>query len=118
MEKTYAFFQPEYVSKFQCNGQACNARCCKNWRIDINSKTYKKYSKIKPKMKALEITNKIFHNKDLNKYFIKLNEKRACPFLTEDNWCHIQRTYGESFLSETCCTYPRNTFIIATRGWG
>ena len=30
--------------------------------------------------------------------------------MTEDNWCKIQRKYGEDFLSEVCMTYPRRIY--------
>ena len=59
MNQSFIFFQPEYVSKFKCNGQLCNAKCCKNWIIDIDKITYKKYKSIKPKSEAVKITNNI-----------------------------------------------------------
>ena len=109
MKKTFVYFQPEYVSKFQCNGQACDAHCCKRWRIDIDRKTYKKYSHLKPKSAAQEITSHLQENEQLNCYTVKLDNRGFCPMLTEDNWCKIQRTYGEEYLSNTCVTYPRIT---------
>ena len=108
-KQTFTYFQPEYVNKFKCDGQACKAHCCKYWNIDIDKKTYKKYNSIKPKSKAAEIINKIKKDDKKDRLLIKLNEKRFCPFLTEDNWCSIQRTYGADFLSNTCSIYPRIT---------
>ena len=112
MKQKFVYFQPEYVSKFKCDGQFCNAHCCKYWRIDIDKKTYKKYAQIKPKSKAKEITQKIKWKKEINKHIVNLNDKEFCPFLTDDNWCSIQRNYGMDFLSDTCMTYPRKTFKI------
>ena len=109
MKQTFVYFQPEYVSKFKCNGQACDAHCCKRWRIDIDKKTYKKYSHLKPKSAAQEITSHLQENEQLNCYTVKLDNRGFCPMLTEDNWCKIQRTYGEEYLSNTCVTYPRIT---------
>ena len=109
MKQTFVYFQPEYVSKFKCNGQACDAYCCKRWRIDIDKKTYKKYSHLKPKSAAQEITSHLQENEQLNCYTVKLDNRGFCPMLTEDNWCKIQRTYGEEYLSNTCVTYPRIT---------
>ena len=109
MKQTFVYFQPEYVSKFQCNGQACDAHCCKRWQIDIDKKTYKKYSHLKPKSAAQEITSHLQENEQLNCYTVKLDNRGFCPMLTEDNWCKIQRTYGEEYLSNTCVTYPRIT---------
>lgn len=110
MQKTYRYFQPEYVKEFQCDGQACQAHCCKYWSIEIDRKTYKKYSHIKPKKAANEIVRHIKKNDKADKYFVALDERRRCPMLTQDNWCMIQRKYGEEYLSETCVTYPRRTW--------
>ena len=107
MAKVYTYYQPKYVSKFKCDGQKCSAKCCRNWTITIDPKTYEKYSNIKPKSAAQEITCHI-SKFDGGGYKVNLDEKFNCPFLTDDNWCKIQKKYGEDFLSKTCTTYPRS----------
>ena len=112
MPKTYQYFQPEYVKEFKCNGQACGAHCCRRWSVIIDAQTFKKYQHIKPKGIAQKIVKQIkkWGGAGSDQYVIKMNEKRDCPFLTEDNWCSIQRNHGEEYLSETCVTYPRRTY--------
>ena len=100
MKKTY--FEPEYVSKFQCDGTACEATCCKDWQIEIDPKAYNRYSKLNPKIADFL----------QGKYYINLNENRACPFLTKECLCGVQLSEGEKFLSGTCCTYPRRTYVV------
>ena len=100
MKKTY--FEPEYVSKFQCDGVACGGTCCKDWQIEIDAKAYNRYSKINPKIADFI----------QGKYYINLNEKKACPFLTDECLCGVQLSEGEPFLSGTCRTYPRRTYVI------
>lgn len=107
MERNYLYFQPEYVSKFKCDGAKCNARCCKNWTIDIDKATYEKYSALAA---AQEIIPHIKFNSETNKYIVTLDEKNFCPMLTENNLCRLQRDYGEEFLSITCTSYPRHTY--------
>ena len=109
--KTFLYFQPEYVSKFKCDGSKCNARCCKNWTIGIDAATYKKYSRIKPKNIAKEITSHMKFNSERGEYIITL-EENFCPFLTENNLCRLQLDYGEEILSYMCATYPRRTYSI------
>ena len=104
--KKFLYFQPEYVSRFKCDGAKCNARCCKAWTITIDEATYKKYSQIKPPEKARELTKLFVYNKGMGKYLLKA---RPCPMLNENHLCKIQLEYGEDFLSETCVTYPRRT---------
>lgn len=109
--KTYFYFQPEYVSKFKCDGSKCTAHCCGGWRITIDDATYKKYSRVKPKSKAKEIISLIKFDSQVGQYAITLNEN-LCPFLTPEMFCKLQLEYGEEFLSQTCATYPRRTHAI------
>ena len=112
MSKTYTYYQPEYFSRFKCDGQKCSAKCCRRWTITIDEKTYEKYADIKPESAAQEITCHLSKYENGRHYKVNLDEKFNCPFLTEDNWCKIQRKHGESFLSKTCNTYPRRIFNI------
>lgn len=101
MDKKYLYFQPEYVGKFKCDGSKCDARCCKNWSIFIDKKTYEKYPQ--------EIAEHLKLNPECKQYLMKLDERNFCPMLTESNLCSLQLKYGEDFLSTTCATYPRYT---------
>ncbi len=128
--KKFLYFQPEYVSRFKCDGSKCSARCCKGWTIEIDAATYKKYSRIKPKEKAKEILSHFKFDPKKNLYVVRLDQtfsfenldgeqkvfsinpdkKFSCPFLTEKKLCGLQLEYGEEFLSQTCATYPRITY--------
>ncbi len=107
MEK-FLYFQPEYVSRFKCDGSKCNARCCKGWIVIIDEATYKQYSQIKPASKAEEILSHIKFDSERGRYIITFKED-CCPFLTKNNLCSLQLEYGENFLSQTCAIYPRTT---------
>ena len=100
MKKTY--YEPKYVSKFQCDGIACGGSCCKDWQIEIDANSYKRY-----KDKKSDIADYI-----KGKYYINMDNRNACPFLTEKCLCGLQLKYGEPFLSGTCRTYPRRTYVI------
>lgn len=110
--KKYLYFQPEYVSQFKCDGARCNAHCCKRWSIYIDTATYKKYSRIKPKEKAKEITSLMMFDSEKNLYVMNLDRRGFCPLLTKENLCKLQLEYGEDFLSKTCTLYPRQTYSI------
>lgn len=107
MAELCEFIQPEYFNRFKCDGQKCSAKCCKGWSVFIDKKTYKKYSHLKPKSAAQELTRNITKLKGSDDYSIKFTKDANCPFLTEDNLCGIQKKYGADFLSEICMTYPR-----------
>ena len=109
MEKTFRYFQPEYVDNFKCDGSKCNARCCKGWTITIDEKSYEQYSNIEPPETAKEITACMKFDSERKQYVMMLKPNGFCPMLTEKNLCRLQANYGENFLSTTCTTYPRYT---------
>lgn len=101
---------PKYVMDFHCIGDQCEDTCCKNWCIDIDEKTLKKYKECNDK----KIRDKFLKN--INKYVSKngkiyskivLNSDGICPFLSDEKLCGIQKLLGEEYLSNTCKEYPR-----------
>ncbi|MDE7230366.1 MAG: flagellin lysine-N-methylase [Oscillospiraceae bacterium] len=105
--------QPRYFKDFQCIGGTCPSSCCMGWRIDW---TQEEIDKIKNApncpQELRELCDKSFaYNESSKKFSVVLEEKR-CPFLTEDNFCKIQREMGAEYLSYTCRVYPRN-YVIA-----
>lgn len=106
------YYQLEYVNQFHCDGQKCSAKCCKGWNVFVDKNTYKKYSRLKPKSEAQEITRHMtkIDRGGMEKYVIKHTENGSCPFLTEDKFCDIQKKYDEDFLPKVCFTYPRNVY--------
>lgn len=90
----------QYLNEFKCDGSKCGALCCRSdWSIYIDAETYKKY--------PAQITRHLRLDSSGNKYLIVSSEKKYCPMLDDDNLCHIQKTYGENFLSRVCAGYPR-----------
>lgn len=110
MENKATLIYPKYVEYFKCDGQRCGAKCCRNWAVDIDEDTFKKYEQIESADK--EITSKIIYNENRKGYIIQLKENGDCPFLTEENLCSIQKNHGENFLSMVCKTYPRHNVKI------
>ncbi len=96
------YYEPEYVSKFVCDGPSCKAACCKDWQIEIDIKAANRYR---------ERNSNIADFKD-GKYYINLDGNNTCPFLTEQCLCGLQLSEGEPFLSGTCRTFPRRTYFI------
>lgn len=105
MEKKYFYFQPQYVSKFKCDGSKCGAHCCnEQWNIFIDEETYKQYEQL-----GAEVISHVKFHTDEEKYFIEFGARKFCPFLNEKKLCRLQLEHGENFLSNTCATYPRIT---------
>ena len=111
-EKKVVCLQPEYVGKFQCDGAACNSKCCRGWGVDIDGPTYQRYCTIEPKDERKRIVSRIKYKKQQGKFFVAMNKDGACPFLRSDGLCKIQKTWGADWLSNTCTIYPRTMYLV------
>ena len=100
-EKNFCL-RPKYLDYFKCDGSVCNAKCCRSaWNICIDEETCEKYLRLGPK-----ISRHICRDEAGEKFFIE-HSGGACPFLTANNLCSLQREHGENFLSQVCASYPR-----------
>ena len=84
--------------------------CCLIWRVDWTKSEIEKLknAECSDELRTL-VDNSFMPLKDNNERFaIKMNGSR-CPFLTEDNFCFIQRELGAEYLSHTCAVYPRHS---------
>lgn len=109
---------PSYMQDFRCIASECGETCCAGWYIAIDEATYKKYKKVKvPEMKRrLEKELVVKKGQAGGAYAAKIKLKNnRCAFLAKDNLCDIYTQLGESYLSETCKMYPRNTNQIGDR---
>lgn len=106
--------QPRYFGDFKCIGGTCSNSCCIGWRIDWTKEEIDKITDAPECSEELkELVNRSFIElKDQDKYIVILDAGNRCPFLTEDNFCKIQRGLGAEYLSYTCSIYPRH-YIIA-----
>lgn len=112
MKDSIKMIYPEYVENFKCIGGECEDNCCIGWDIDVDKITFKKYHKIKdePMRKMFQknvCNNNECSNENLDYGRIKLNKEKRCPFLNGENYCLIQGTYGEDYLSSVCTQFPR-----------
>jgi len=107
-----AVIMPSYMQDFKCIASECEETCCAGWYIAIDEATYKKYKKVKvPEMKKRLEKDLVVKKGQVGGALaakIKLKNNR-CAFLAKDNLCDIYTQLGESYLSETCKMYPRNT---------
>lgn len=109
--KAQFFRQPRYYSGFSCMGGSCPMSCCLMWRVDWAADEVEKLKNAECSEHLRELIDSSFTEYG-DKYIIKLDEKKRCPFLTEDNFCSIQRELGAEYLSHTCNSYPRNSRLI------
>ncbi len=111
MGKNFVCYEPEYVGKFECEGDKCGALCCRGWDVTIDKETYQKYKLIQQRKLRKKIIDEIEMKTSSGDYRIKMREN-SCPFLCHDHRCVIQKELGEAMLSEVCAQYPRRYFKI------
>lgn len=93
---------PNYYHKFRCIADKCVHSCCVGWEIDVDEKTFEKYS-------ALEngFGERIRANIEGDPPHFVLQEGERCPFLNERGLCDIILTHGEDMLCDICTLHPR-----------
>lgn len=103
---------------FRCIADQCSFTCCQEWRIGVDDKIFQKWKGLKLEAKdrdrknQSELTLCNCVEKEESGQIMKLGKDKKCPFLNEKKLCKIVLELGESYLSETCTTFPRqiNTF--------
>lgn len=105
---------PRYMAAFKCVGGACEETCCSSFLVDVDRATFRTYMAVKePELgdKLRRHVKKLGNARSDSAYArIHLTSAGACPFLDGDRLCSIQNRLGESALSETCRSYPRETW--------
>ncbi|MCM1328811.1 MAG: flagellin lysine-N-methylase [Ruminococcus sp.] len=115
-EKMKAQFlrQPRYYKDFSCIGGSCPMSCCVVWNIEWKKDEIEKVKSADCSRHLRELLDSSFlpFNGSEDRFVMKLDERKRCPFLTEDNFCAIQRELGAEYLSRTCSIYPRNSRLM------
>ena len=97
-------FAVNLYNDFECIADACPNTCCAGWCINIDEKTYQKMVE---KEDLLGIPANDWITKNGDSYSAKLRSNGHCPMLNENNLCKVVLTLGDSYLSDTCTSYPR-----------
>ena len=124
--------RPDYYDKFTCIADKCPITCCQEWKIAVDADTNRRWKKVLPPETMPEGAesrsvdggisgNAKNHGKNLSDYtcmkdgirVIQLDEEHRCPFLAKDKLCRLVSAYGDSILSETCTTFPREVHRFA-----
>lgn len=106
--------QSREFAAFRCIGADCEDTCCGDWGVSVDRQTYDKYQlcgdpEMQPLLRELVTLSPVQGN-DEDFARIALKENR-CPFLAE-GLCSIQQKLGESYLSNTCSSFPRAVVVV------
>lgn len=107
--------QPSYIKDFQCDGQICGCRCCRDWRIVLDDDAYKKFSELADSDRADILKNVEWMRaptEGVDVMTLKLRSDGICTFLDADGLCSIQKKHGENFLTAICQSFPRVTYKL------
>ena len=107
--------QPDYVSKFKCDGKICGARCCRDWRIVVDDETYEKYCLLSDSERDKVLSDLDWIEDEVegvDVMVLKLRPDGVCSFLRKDSLCGLQKKYGEDYLTAICQSFPRVTYKL------
>lgn len=108
---------PSYVKNFKCIGALCKDSCCKDWAVDIDYESYKRYQNVSdPQMRKL-LKRYVYKNPYATDAAIdfagaELTPDKRCSFLDAEGWCLIQKHLGEPMLSNVCKLFPRTYNLV------
>lgn len=101
--------KPNYYETFSCIMDKCENHCCKEWRIDFDKRSFKKYEQL-GLLKDNDGNKRALRNPQhasmLDYGYAVLDAELVCSFF-KDGLCEIHKNYGSECLSITCDTYPR-----------
>lgn len=99
-----------YYDEFKCIADKCSLTCCQEWRIAVDEETEKRWAghhiedeELQKKVTLCDCLKKEAEGGSI----ITLNEDKKCPFLNQEKLCKLVIGLGETFLSKTCMTFPR-----------
>ena len=100
---------PNYYPKFTCTADQCPITCCQEWKIAVDDDTYRNWFTIQPPADVTpqKATLSAYTTYQEEACVIRLNEQKKCPFLKENGLCRLVLAHGDTILSETCTTFPR-----------
>lgn len=98
--------RPAYYDRFVCAAGNCPDSCCKEWVVDIDAETARKYMLLPGKIG--EDLRRVLQETD-DGYVLEITQEGRCPMWRADGLCRIQGELGESALSHVCSTFPRLT---------
>jgi lysine-N-methylase len=105
---------PSYADSFQCIGTACEDNCCKGWTIPLDRVSIDRFGTLplSPLRTLIEANIQLTPQSDDGSKpatfaTFRMTASNACPLLSADSLCRVQRECGEQFLPHACATYPR-----------
>lgn len=105
---------PKFMADFRCVGGACPETCCSSFLVDVDRTTLRSYMAVTEPGIGDELRRHVKkrgnQRTDSSYARIGLTSAGVCPFLDGDKLCSIQNRLGESALSETCRSFPRETW--------
>lgn len=108
--QTLPALMPRFVERFRCIGSSCEDNCCSNWAIYVDKRTYDAYREESTAVLDQFVKNIVRFDgaADDGHYaaIMPIGERKLCPAL-QDGLCSVHATLGETYLPNTCDSYPR-----------
>ena len=95
---------PDYYHKFHCLAGNCPDSCCKDWAVQIDEDSARRYRALPGNLgNALRENLK----EEDGETVLALTPEGRCPMWQQDGLCRIHAELGENLLCHTCKNFPR-----------
>ena len=94
---------PEYYHRFTCIAAACPDSCCKEWSVDVDEASAKRYRALEGDL-GDRLRQVLRDTEDGT--IMEIQEGR-CPMWRQDGLCRIQAELGHDALCQVCQEFPR-----------
>ncbi|MBN2540725.1 MAG: flagellin lysine-N-methylase [Bacilli bacterium] len=109
------FLVPEYYKNFSCKGKDCRNTCCSGWQVLIPMKEYYKIHGLECKKSVRERIDKTFKplaSRTESRFAeIAFDFEGKCKMLTDEGYCFLHQSCGETVLPSVCRYFPRGPRI-------
>ena len=97
-------YSPTYYHLFNCIAGSCPDSCCKDWEVQVDPDTAKRYREL-PGPLGDRLRQAMRFEEDGSA--VMVNENGRCPMWRNDGLCRIHAELGEPSLCDVCMNFPR-----------
>ena len=97
-------YYPTYYHLFACIAGSCPDSCCKDWEVQVNPETAKRYAELSGPL-GDRLRQVMRFEEDGSA--VMVNENGRCPMWRDDGLCRIHAELGETSLCDVCMNFPR-----------
>lgn len=111
--------KPDYYDDFSCIADKCTISCCREWKINVDDVTYRKWKAVQPPedVPGHRSSLQAYTIKKEGSRIMKMTEDHDCPFLAESQSLQTGKCIWETryFLKPVRSFQGRSILLRGTK---